>query len=82
MPAPGVRRTDAGMQVVDDFVGWPRPALRVGGDLEFVERQAARLREVGGGSKCERAAFAAHGSWEAVVDALAAQHQPGQQASR
>lgn len=69
-------------QVVDDFVGWLRPALRVGGDLEFVERQAARLREVGGGSQRQRAAFAAHGSWEAVIDALAAQHQPGQQVSR
>ncbi|HEY4021496.1 MAG TPA: hypothetical protein VGM75_22595 [Pseudonocardiaceae bacterium] len=33
--------------LVDDFVRWLRPALRTGGDLEFVEQQLARLREHG-----------------------------------
>jgi carboxylate-amine ligase len=59
-------------ELVEDLVKWVRPALRTGGDLEFVEHQLARLREVGGGSQRQRIAYAEHGSWEAVVDTLAA----------
>jgi len=58
--------------LVRDFLRWVDPALRSDGDLEFVQYQLARLREVGGGSARQRAAFAAHGSLGAVVDAAAA----------
>ena len=58
-------------QLVEDLLDWLRPALRAGGDLDFVEQQLATIREHGGGAQRQRASYEKTGLFSAVVDALA-----------
>jgi glutamate---cysteine ligase / carboxylate-amine ligase len=57
--------------VVTDLVDRVRPALRSGGDLDLVEAQLATLREAGGGSERQRAAFSSRQRYADVVDRIA-----------
>jgi carboxylate-amine ligase len=58
-------------RLVEDLLDWLRPALRADGDLDFVERQLARLREHGGGAQRQRTVYEKTGAFSSVVDALA-----------
>jgi carboxylate-amine ligase len=56
---------------VSDLVDRVRPALRSGGDLDLVEEQLAVLRESGGASARQRAAYESRKRFADVVDQFA-----------
>ncbi|MCF6473758.1 YbdK family carboxylate-amine ligase [Nonomuraea sp. MG754425] len=65
-------RTSPAARIVDELIEHIRPALEDSGDLETVLREWRWVRAAGSGAARQRAALAANGSYEDVVDDLVA----------